>query len=37
MLEIGEGMCYESYFIEGAATTKAGLQKFIVENPHKEL
>jgi Holliday junction resolvasome RuvABC ATP-dependent DNA helicase subunit len=37
MLEIGEGMCYESYFTEGAATTKAGLQKFIAENPHKEI
>ncbi len=37
MLEIGEGMHYESYFTEGAATTKAGLQKFIAENPHKEI
>jgi holliday junction DNA helicase RuvB len=37
MLEIGEGMRYESYFTEGAATTKAGLQKFIAENPHKEI
>jgi len=37
MFEIGEGMRYESYFTEGAATTKAGLQKFIAENPHKEI
>jgi MoxR-like ATPase len=37
MLQIGEGMRYESYFTEGAATTKAGLQKFITENPHKEI
>jgi replication-associated recombination protein RarA len=27
----------QSYFAEGAATTKAGLQKFIAENPHKEI
>jgi MoxR-like ATPase len=25
------------YFAEGAATTKAGLQRFIAENPHKEI
>ena len=25
------------YFAEGAATTKAGLQKFIRENQHKEI
>jgi hypothetical protein len=25
------------YFAEGAATTKAGIQKFIAENPHKEI
>jgi holliday junction DNA helicase RuvB len=37
MLEIEKGMQYEVYFAEGAATTKAGLQKFIAENPHKEI
>ncbi|MFL6318410.1 MAG: AAA family ATPase, partial [Nitrososphaeraceae archaeon] len=37
MLEIEQGMQYEVYFAEGAATTKAGLQKFIAENPHKEI
>src|SRR5919202_6831912 len=35
MLEIEKGMQYEVYYTEGAATTKAGLQKFIAENPHK--
>jgi MoxR-like ATPase len=30
-------MQFEVYFTEGAATTKAGLQKFIAENPHKEI
>jgi len=25
------------YFAEGASTTKAGLQRFIAENPHKEI
>jgi MoxR-like ATPase len=37
MLEIEKGMQYEVYFTEGAATTKAGLQKFIAENPRKEI
>ncbi|MFL6319043.1 MAG: AAA family ATPase, partial [Nitrososphaeraceae archaeon] len=37
MLEIEKGMQYEVYYTEGAATTKAGLQKFIIENPHKEI
>jgi hypothetical protein len=37
MLEIEKGMQYEVHFAEGAATTKAGLQKFIAENPHKKL
>src|SRR5919202_484712 len=37
MLEIEKGMQSEVYFAEGAATTKAGLQKFIAENPHKEI
>jgi len=30
-------MQHEVYYTEGAATTKAGLQKFIAENPHKEI
>ena len=37
MLEIEKGMKSEVYFTEGAATTKAGIQKFIAENPHKEI
>jgi DNA-binding NtrC family response regulator len=37
ILEIEKGMSFEVYFAEGAATTKAGLQKFIAENPHKEI
>jgi Holliday junction resolvasome RuvABC ATP-dependent DNA helicase subunit len=37
MLEIEKGMRSEVYYTEGAATTKAGLQKFIAENPHKEI
>ena len=37
MLEIEKGMRFEVYYTEGAATTKAGLQKFIAENPHKEI
>src|SRR5690349_9677123 len=30
-------MPFEVYFTEGAATTKAGLQKFIAENPQREI
>ncbi|MFL6361685.1 MAG: AAA family ATPase, partial [Nitrososphaeraceae archaeon] len=30
-------MSNKVYFAEGAATTKAGIQKFISENPHKEI
>jgi hypothetical protein len=30
-------MPFEVYYTKGAATTKAGLQKFIAENPHKEI
>ena len=30
-------MQFEVYFAEGAATTRAGLQMFIAENPHKEI
>ena len=37
MLEIEKGMLSEVYYTEGAAITKAGLQKFIAENPHKEI
>src|ERR1051325_1917778 len=37
MLEIEKGMQSEVYYTEGAATTKAGLQKFIGENQHKEI
>src|ERR687885_68790 len=37
MLEIEKGMRFEAYFTEGAATTRAGIQKFIAENPHKEI
>jgi MoxR-like ATPase len=37
MLQIEKGMQSQVYFTEGAATTKAVLQKFIAENPHKEI
>ena len=37
MSEIEKGMRFEVYYTEGAAITKAGLQKFIAENPHKEI
>src|ERR687885_2337651 len=37
MLEIEKYLRSKVYFAEGAATTKAGLQKFIEENPHKEI
>jgi MoxR-like ATPase len=37
MLEIEKFMSSKVYFAEGAATTKAGIQKFIAENPHKEI
>src|SRR5690242_18727908 len=37
MLEIQKGLQYEAYFTEGASTTKAGLQRFIAENQHKEI
>jgi holliday junction DNA helicase RuvB len=37
MLEIEKYMQSKVYFAEGAFTTKAGLQKFISENPHKEI
>jgi replication-associated recombination protein RarA len=37
MLEIERYMSSKVYFAEGASTTKAGLQRFIAENPHKEI
>ena len=37
MLEIEKLMRSKVYFVEGASTTKAGLQKFIGENQHKEI
>jgi holliday junction DNA helicase RuvB len=37
MLEIEKMARYSVYYTEGASTTKAGLQKFIAENPHKEI
>jgi MoxR-like ATPase len=37
MLEIAKLMRSKIYFAEGASTTKAGLQKFIGENQHKEI
>jgi holliday junction DNA helicase RuvB len=37
MLQIEKFMSSKVYFAEGAFTTKAGLQKFVTENPHKEI
>src|SRR5918912_447993 len=37
MLEIEKLMRSKVYFAEGAATTKAGLQRFIAEHQHKEI
>src|ERR1041384_6506581 len=37
MLEIEKIMRSKVYFAEGASTTKAGLQSFIAEKPHKEI
>ena len=37
MLEKERLLGTKVYFAEGASTTKAGLQRFIAENPHKEL
>jgi MoxR-like ATPase len=37
MLEIERFMGSKVYFTEGASTTKAGIQKFVSENPHKEI
>jgi Holliday junction DNA helicase RuvB len=37
MLEIEKFLRTKVYFAEGASTTKAGLQRFIAENQHKEI
>ncbi|MFL6420778.1 MAG: AAA family ATPase [Nitrososphaeraceae archaeon] len=37
MLQIEKYMSSKVYFAEGAVTTKAGLQRFIAENQHKEI
>jgi Holliday junction resolvasome RuvABC ATP-dependent DNA helicase subunit len=37
MLEKERLLGTKVYFAEGASTTKAGLQRFIAENPHKEI
>jgi MoxR-like ATPase len=37
MLETEKFLRHKVYFVEGASTTKAGLQKFIAENQHKEI
>ena len=37
MLQIEKFLGTKVYFAEGAATTKAGIQKFVAENPHKEI
>jgi holliday junction DNA helicase RuvB len=37
MLQIEKYMHSKVYFAEGASTTKAGLQRFIAENQHKEI
>jgi replication-associated recombination protein RarA len=37
MLQIEKFIQSKVYFAEGAATTKAGLQRFIAENQHKEI
>jgi DNA-binding NtrC family response regulator len=37
MLQIEKYMSSKVYFAEGAGTSKAGLQRFIAENQHKEI
>jgi replication-associated recombination protein RarA len=37
MLQIEKYMSPKVYFAEGASSTKAGLQKFVSENQHKEI
>jgi len=37
MLQIEKYMSSKVYFAEGASSTKAGLQRFIAENQHKEI
>ncbi|MFL6462541.1 MAG: AAA family ATPase, partial [Nitrososphaeraceae archaeon] len=37
MLQMEKLVRYSAYFTEGASTTKAGIQKYITENQHKEI
>jgi holliday junction DNA helicase RuvB len=37
MLEIEKFMSSKVYFAEGSGTSRAGIQRFIAENPHKEI
>ena len=37
MLEIEKFLGNKVYLVEGSSTTKAGLQRFIAENQHKEI
>ena len=37
ILKIEKYMSSKVFFVDGAATTKAGLQRFIAENQHKEI
>src|ERR687885_2407202 len=37
MLEIEKYLSSKVYFAEGASTTKAGIQRFVSENQHKEI
>jgi Holliday junction resolvasome RuvABC ATP-dependent DNA helicase subunit len=37
LLQIEKYMSSKVYFAEGASTTKAGVQKFVAENPRKEI
>jgi replication-associated recombination protein RarA len=37
MLEIEKFLGAKVYFTEGSSTTKAGIQKFVSENQHKEI
>jgi DNA replicative helicase MCM subunit Mcm2 (Cdc46/Mcm family) len=37
MLQVEKFVRTKVYFAEGASTTKAGLQRFIAENQHKEI
>jgi replication-associated recombination protein RarA len=37
MLQIEKFLGPKVYFAEGASTTKAGIQRFVLENQHKEI